>query len=130
MAERACTRVIVRGWWGVWCQQDSTGLMQTVSPLKEVVKNRAVKNSDAMNVRLSRGSPVWRRMWLSPVLEALQNRDPSLFETTNPEWISDQPGLETHTPIIRSPMRPYSFGPVGEFVPLVKDGVAYLSPQD
>jgi len=129
-AERACTRSIVREWWGVCFKQDSTGLMQTVSPLKEIVKNRVVKNSSVPNIRLSRGSPVWQRMWLAPVLEALQSRSPELFETTNPEWIPDQPGLETHIPLIRQPIRPISFGPKGEFIPLVKDGVCYLSPQD
>lgn len=129
-AERACTRIIVREWWGVWCKTDTTGLMRTVSPLKERVKNRVVKNDSVPNIRLSRGSPVWQRMWLSPVLEALQSRSPEIFETTNPKWISDQPGLETHIPLIRRPIRPFSFGPKGEFIPIVNDGVCYLSPQD
>jgi len=130
-AERIYTRSIVREWWGVWYFKNDAGFMVPITPkVTKIEKRPVVKCRSQKNIKLLRGPPQWRRLWLQPVLELVEELFPELLCYTDPDWLVDQPGLTVHVPLVRRSLRPLSFFPPGEFVPLSKDGATWLSPQD
>lgn len=114
---RRVTRYNVREWRGQMCKPIE----------KKVRKCPPPKRNAYPNVRLSRGTPQWRRLWCEPVLELLKRRCPHLLEWSNPDWIAEQPDLTIYLPLKRSATRPcaYPFRPPTTFlqdcVPLVLD---------
>jgi len=120
--ERKVTRIYVKEWRG-----------RMVAPSKKKVESRSIptKNS-CLNIRLERGAPVWRRLWLEPVLRYFERNFNHLFLFENPDWLEDQPSLQVTIPLVRKSMRPLSFAPplsvLHETVPLInKDGtLVYL----
>nr|WAK77890.1 MAG: hypothetical protein [Botourmiaviridae sp.] len=115
---RVVTRVAVGSWRGKLC-----------FPVKKKIgKCPPPKRGAYPNIRLSRGAPVWRRLWSEPVLNFIEHSNPELFDYSNPNWISDQPHLTTHLPLKRSAIRPcaYSFGPPYLLLP---DCVPYVSDE-
>jgi hypothetical protein len=113
--ERWVTRKAVSMWRGHLC-----------APVKKNVKKcPPPKRTACLNIRLSRGAPVWRRLWNEPVLRLLESRSPEIFEWNNPVWITDQPHLTTFVPLKRSAIRAIPFSPapslLQDCVPLILD---------
>jgi hypothetical protein len=122
---RRVTRFAVNEWRGHIC-----------APIKKKIgKVAPPKRSAYPNIRLSRGTPQWRRLWCEPVLELLKRKLPGLLEWENPDWIAEQPDLTTYVPLKRSATRPcaYPFGPPTSFLqdslPLLIDGEVVLRVQ-
>nr|UYL95458.1 MAG: RNA-dependent RNA polymerase [Jinan Botou tick virus 1] len=124
--ERYVTRKAVSMWRGHLC-----------APVEKKIRKVPLPKRNAYpNIRLSRGSPIWRRLWCEPVLRLLEARSPELFDYSNSDWISDQPNLTTFVPLKRSAIRPsaYNFGPnhllLPDCVPVVlDDGTTVLRVQ-
>nr|UUW21007.1 MAG: putative RNA-dependent RNA polymerase [Hangzhou botourmia-like virus 1] len=124
--ERKVTRMVVNEWRGKLC-----------TPINRKVKKCAPPKRNACpNVRLSRGTPQWRRLWSEPVLRFLESRCPYLFEWNRPDWIAEQPGLTTFIPLRRTAIRPsaYNFSPTSTLLPdcvpiVLDDGSTVLRVQ-
>ncbi|QDB75009.1 MAG: RNA-dependent RNA polymerase [Phaeoacremonium minimum ourmia-like virus 3] len=107
-------RKVIRSCVGEW-----RGVM--ACPISKKVRGRALpsRKNHSSNIRLARGRPEAKRLWLEPVLSYLQRNyfDKFLYDK-NETWICDQPGLQFTIPLIRSSIRPIHFAPAfGDCVP-------------
>ncbi|QKI79951.1 RNA-dependent RNA polymerase [Erysiphe necator associated ourmia-like virus 122] len=95
-----------------------------VPPIKQKIKHQTFQKVRS-KFRLGRRIACWKRLWVAPVLEMIKDHCPDIFISGNPKWVIDQPGLEPHYSLTRSPIRrPFIFHPrIDEFVPLtLSDG--------
>jgi len=90
-----------------------------VSPVKQKIPHRTFSKLRS-KFRMTRVVSCWKRLWVAPVLEAVQNSCPEILISGAPKWVIDQPGLEPAYCLVRRPIRfPFDFSPrIDEFVPL------------
>ncbi|QGY72532.1 RNA dependent RNA polymerase [Plasmopara viticola lesion associated ourmia-like virus 2] len=94
-----------------------------VPPGKKMMKRKLKIKKEKYH--LSRGSPVWTRLWLEPVLRQIEFKYPHmLLQCLTTPWIDDQPGLTTTVALVRKGH--ISFAPPPLFDSILVDGV-YVS---
>nr|QKI79892.1 RNA-dependent RNA polymerase [Erysiphe necator associated ourmia-like virus 62] len=99
-AENEVTADYVRSWQGI-----------PVCPIKEKVPHGKLTVLRS-RFRLKRVVLGWRRLWLAPVLEALQDNLPEVFVSGYPDWVDEQPGLQLEYKLSREwGYRPPKFSP-------------------
>nr|WAK77884.1 MAG: RNA-dependent RNA polymerase [Botourmiaviridae sp.] len=114
--ERKVARASVAEWRGRYCVPPKINVK--AKPLPRVRR--------CENVFLRRGTPVWRRLWSTPVLAYLERNFSGYFQYENVDWVDDQPGLQVVIPLERKLTRT-SFAPPDCILPLrsllVKSGL-------
>jgi hypothetical protein len=86
-----------------------------VPPEKQTIPHRKFPKLRS-RFRLGRQCHAWKRLWLKPVLELVTEQCPDILVSGCPDWVDEQPGLQVHYRVTRSPLRrPFSFAPPSSY---------------